>query len=82
MCIMFTVNEYEFHVFCNIVKQKCSEAEAPFAENSKCIIIRTPSEGVCFLLTKGEAEKFADILEQADNEAKALSMINLFNPEV
>jgi len=79
---MFTVKEYDFRVFCNIVQQKCNETDMPLTDHSKCIIIRTPAGGVCFLLTKGEAKKFADILEQADNEAKALSMINLFNPEV
>lgn len=80
MCIAITVTQENFCAFCRIVKHKCEEAAYSFAEHSKCIIIQTPAEGICFLLTKKEAKKFTEILEEAENEAKALYLIGLFYP--
>lgn len=80
MCIMITLNECDFRAFCRIVKQKSEEADYAFAEHSKCISIQTPAEGVNFLLTKAEVNRFTEILEEADSEEKAQSLISLFNP--
>lgn len=79
-CICLTVTEPDFQAFCRIVKSKYEEAHPSFAENSKCVVIETPAEGISFLLTKVEAKRFIALLEEADNEARALSFIDLFNP--
>jgi hypothetical protein len=80
LCICITLNESDFQAFCRIVKSKFEESRSSFAEHSKCIVIQTPAEGISFLLTKAEAKTFIQILEEADNESKALSLISLFNP--
>lgn len=52
MCIVIAVTQEDYGAFCRIVKRKCTEADSSFSEHSKCIIIQTPAEGICFLLTK------------------------------
>jgi hypothetical protein len=79
MCMMITLTEHDFCSFHKIVKQKSEDADYAVADNTKCIIIQTPANGVCFLLTKAEVKKFAEILEEADTEAKARCIISLFN---
>ena len=79
MCICITLNETDYRAFCKIVNRKYEEAAYHFAEHSKCITIQTPAEGICFLLTRAEAKRFTEILEEADTEAKAQSLISLFN---
>jgi len=81
MCIAITFAESDYQAFCRIVRCKCCEADYSFAEHSKCVIIKTPAEGINFLLTKNEAKRFAEILDEADTEIKALSLISLFNPK-
>jgi hypothetical protein len=50
-----------------------------FSEHRKCVVIQTPAAGIYFILTRPEAKRFAAILEETDNEAKALSLICLFD---
>jgi hypothetical protein len=76
---MLTLAQKDFETICQIVKHKCAEENFEFAGHAKCIIIPTPSGGVHLLLTKEEANRFNDILEEADNEAKAQCLISLFN---
>ena len=80
MCIVITLTKQDFFAFCGIVKRKYEEANYAHSENSKCIIIQTPAEGISFLLTKNEVKRFTEILEEADNEEKAQCLIGLFNP--
>ena len=77
--IMLTLTESDFEAFCKMVKHKCNEEDCSFIEHTKNVVIPTPCYGIYILLTRVEAQKFNGILEDADNEAKALSMINLFN---
>jgi hypothetical protein len=79
MCIVITLTHEDFLAFCRIVKRKYEVADYTYSEHSKCIFIRTPAEGISFLLTKSEIKRFAEILEEADNEAKALCLLSLFN---
>ena len=78
---MLTLTENNFQALCKIVQHKCIEADYCFAENSKSVIIQTASEGMYLLLTSGEVKRFNYILEEADNEEKALSLISLFNQQ-
>lgn len=76
---MLTLNDAEFKAFCNQVKNKCCEADFSLAKNSKSVVLQTPSHCICIILTRNEALRFYEILEEADNEARALSLLNLFN---
>lgn len=78
ICILTTLGVDEFQKLRQLVL-KMVEEEAPYAGNGKCMIIPTPNRGTCFLLTKDELYRFAEILEVADNEARAQSLISLFN---
>jgi hypothetical protein len=77
LCICITLNEQDFQAFCRIVKSKLEESYSSFAEHSKRIFIKTPAEGICFILKRAEAKNFTQILEEANNEIKALSLISL-----
>lgn len=77
MCICVTLNETDYQAFSHIVQCRYNECEYALSERSKCIVIQTPAEGICFLLTKAEAKKLIDIVDAADNEAKALSLISM-----
>jgi len=79
MCICITVNEQDYHAFCSIVNRSYEEAKYIVAEHSKCVTIQTPAEGIFFLLTTAEAKRFTEILEEADTEAKAQTLMSLFN---
>lgn len=80
MSTMLTLTEDDFGILCKMVKYKNSEAES-FPGNCKNIILPTPAEGIFMLLTKQEVSRFNEILEEADNEVKALNLIRLFNPQ-
>ena len=68
----------DFGILCKVVELKCFEDDSNFGMQSKCIIIPTPSYGQCILLTRWEASCFNNILQEADNEAKAQSLLQLF----
>lgn len=76
---MLTLTGDDFQVLRELVKQKCSEADLSFSEQSKSVVLQTPSQRVCLLLTRKEALVFFDILEEADNEARTQSLLSLFN---
>lgn len=76
---MLTLTVADFHALRELVKQKCHEADVSFAEHSKSVVLQTPSQQVCLLLTRKEALNFCDILEEADTEARTQSLLGLFN---
>ncbi|HRN57070.1 MAG TPA: hypothetical protein PLL71_11490 [Agriterribacter sp.] len=76
---MLTLTENEFRSFGELVKYKCEAADDALTEYSKTVVLRTPAAGVFILLTKSEALRLSEILEEADNENKALSLISMFN---
>lgn len=78
---MLTLADKEFQQFYAQLKHKCVETVSAATAHCKVVILKTPSPGVCMMLTRGEAIRFAEILEQADTEMKALSLMRLFNPE-
>jgi hypothetical protein len=78
---MLTFSSANFRAFNKLVKHKCAEPDYAFTEHSKSVIIKTPSAGVFMMLTRNEAKRFCEILEEADNEAKALTLIGMFNAE-
>lgn len=79
LCIMITLKAENFSAFCRMIIQRSKETNQACAEHSKCVLIETPASNVSFILTKGEADRFAEILEQAGDEMKALSLLQLFD---
>jgi hypothetical protein len=75
---MLTLTSKGFAALCKLVKNKCSEADYSFAEHTKSVVIPSPAQGLCMLLTRKEAERFCEILEEADTEATTQSLLNLF----
>ena len=77
--IMLTLNAGDFEVLRHIVATRAQEAlPQPFEPACKTVVIQTPATGVFILLTPAETRRFAIILEEADTEAKALSLLGLF----
>ncbi|MFT3679892.1 MAG: hypothetical protein QM791_06445 [Ferruginibacter sp.] len=76
---MLSLNQQDFDIFCGLVRRKYEEENMIYSENAKCVVIPTPAKGVQILLTRKEAENLNSMLEEADNEAKALSLMSLFN---
>lgn len=77
---LISLQEEDFALLRHVVSIKYDESEYfPTAENLRNITIPTPSDGVYILLTKHETSEFLNMLEQADNEKKARSMLELFN---
>lgn len=77
--IILTLSRSEFQSFCELAKYKCNEPDYSLAEHSKSIILQTPAQGVFILLTKNEGDRLCEILEEADNEDKALCLMSMFN---
>lgn len=77
---VLTLSENNFESLCKLVNHKCRQVNNTVSDNRKNVAIQTPAEGVFILLTANEVKRFRKILEQADNEVKALSLISMFNP--
>lgn len=79
MSAMFIMQEEDYKNLCRVTQYKMQEADFGFSENSKSVMIPTHSKSAFIMLTRNELHVFAAMLEEADNEYKALSMIELFN---
>ncbi|HSC54924.1 MAG TPA: DUF6686 family protein [Phnomibacter sp.] len=80
MCLCITIHEEDFPAFRTSVAKKTMEHNTALSDQCKCIMIKTPVAGACFLLTHFEAIKLHNMLEEADVEEQTLSMLDLFNP--
>lgn len=78
--IMLTLADKAFQQFRRELKHKCTETAREAPAHGKVVMLKTPSPGVCMMLTRSEAVRFAEILEQADSEMRALGLMRLFNP--
>ncbi|MBI3883600.1 MAG: hypothetical protein HY305_05135 [Sphingobacteriales bacterium] len=76
---MLTLSEEDFEALRKVVAYKCNQQEDAFSKNTKSVLLPTPSYGMYILLTKAEANRFNEILEEADNEMKALLLLSLFD---
>lgn len=75
---MLTMTKEDFATFCHIVKTKMKEANEYYTPSAKCILIPAASKSTYLLLTKKEAQRLHEILEEADTEEKAQAMMRLF----
>lgn len=78
---MLNLTPGDFDILIKVVQRKCAVEEYPVPPHSKSVVIPTPSAGFSMLFTKDEAMRFYEILEEADNEVKAQSLISLFNAQ-
>lgn len=76
---MLNITQSDFQELCITVNEKANEEYPSYSEASKCVLIPTATSGVYLVLTKKEALQFNEILEAADAEEKALSLISMFN---
>lgn len=77
--ILLNLSQAEFNALHDILQYKCENYFYPDANNIKNILVQTPGPQVLILLTLKEAKCFLNMLEEADSEAKALSLISMFN---
>ncbi len=73
------LNENDFNILRKILLNKLMEKDPLKVNDIKSIIIPTPYVGIRMLLTRIELAQFSDILEQADNEVKAIALLELFH---
>ncbi len=77
---MLNLADGDFKKLCSAVRQKNKEESHYSNPSAKAVVVPTPSNGMFMLLTKKEAQRLYEILEEADNEEKALNLLSLFNP--
>jgi len=75
---MLTLNEADFFVFCKQVKYRALQSYSHVNQDSKIIMIATPSQEVQLILTPGELVMLYKALEEADSEKKAQELLCLF----
>lgn len=75
---LLTLSTEDFTVLRRLVKYKCSKRNYAIAEYAKSVVIPTPYEGQYLLLSEIEMRSFSRMLEEADDEARAQSLLDLF----
>ena len=78
MCICLTLTKEDYAAFRKLVAMHHNQPDYSFSECCKNIIIKTPAEGISFILTKNETKRLNEILEEADTEEKTLALLHLF----
>lgn len=75
---MLTLSHGEFQSFCELVKYKCQRVDDVLTGYSKTVLLQTSAPGVFVLLTKDEVLRLHEMLEEADNEERSVSLLSLF----
>lgn len=79
---LLTLSQEDFDCLTRSVYEQLKEVEADgetcFSDDTKNVIIATSANQCCFILTKRELQLFYKMLDNADNEIKALSLLKLF----
>ncbi|MES2851215.1 MAG: DUF6686 family protein [Bacteroidota bacterium] len=76
---MLNLTVEDFKKIRSVVKQKNDQPDHYNNPTAKAIVVPTPSKGIYMLLTKNETTRLYEILEEADNEEKALELMGLFH---
>lgn len=76
---MLSLSAEDYIKLCKIVRNKYNYVDFTASENTRNVVIPTPSQGLYLLLTRNEANRLYEILEEADTEEKARSLMALFN---
>ncbi|MFT4095132.1 MAG: hypothetical protein QM640_15990 [Niabella sp.] len=75
---MLTLNEEDFAMFYKQVTCKASQSYSNINQDSKIIMLGTPSREVHIILTPVELTRLYRIMEAADSEIKAQELLCLF----
>lgn len=75
---MLTLTEPDFDIFCRQVGYKAAQSYSNMNQDSKIIMIATPSQDVHLILTPAELSRLHKTLEEADTEIKAQELLCLF----
>ncbi|MDO9375190.1 MAG: DUF6686 family protein [Bacteroidota bacterium] len=78
MSTILTLTEVDFQQFCKLIRTRSGDWEGYVGADTRCVVIPTPAQGINLLFTKKEALQFNNILEEADTENRALSLMRLF----
>ena len=77
--LMVTFTQEDFENFRRYLLQATENRQAAGDKKIKSIIIRTPSDGICFLLSEEELMGLQQMIEYADTEMKTAGLVKLFN---
>ncbi len=77
--IMIVFHPDEFESFRKMVTDLNNQQPPEERRNLKHIVIPTPSDCVRLLLSRNDLAELNTMLEEADNEIKALQMLELFS---
>jgi hypothetical protein len=75
--VMLTLTRTDFTVFTHLVAERLA-CHVPFGHERKCIVLPTPVPFYQVLLTEGELGELHEMLQSADSEMKAESLLGLF----
>lgn len=78
LCVMITIGATEFQAFCRTVQQHYLDSLSLQSDDCKCVVIETSAANTCFIFSRREIKRFAQLLEEADNEEKAQELLELF----
>lgn len=76
---MLTLTQLDYETLYGILESKSSMNVEVHSEHTKCMIIPTPAYGLYLILTKKVVDTLCCMLEKAECELKALSLLSLFN---
>jgi hypothetical protein len=77
--LMVTFTHEDFENFRRYLLKATDNRQACADRKIKSTIIRTPSDGICFLLSEDELMGLQQMIEYADTEMKADCLMKLFN---
>jgi hypothetical protein len=78
LCVMVTLDEKQFYSFRKMIQQHYEDSLYVSNEHCKSVVVQTPAGGTNFLFSAREIKRFAELLDEADTEERAQSMIELF----
>ncbi len=77
--LMVTFTHKDFENFRRYLLQITENRQPAASRKIKSVVIQTPSDGICFLLSEEELMGLQQMVEYADTEMKSASLIKLFN---
>ena len=78
LCVMITLEEKEFRSFRRMIQQHYEDSLHLSNEYCKCVVVQTAAAGTNFLFSGREIKRFNELLDEADTEQQAQSMLALF----
>lgn len=78
LCMMVTLDEKGFRSFRKTIRQHYRNSLQLVNDHCKCVIVPTPAAGTHFLFSRKEIKRLTELLDEADTEEQALSMLSLF----